>query len=104
MPGQWASSDRASRLPSDWPRIRRRILKRDEGQCTWFENGHRCATAAVEVDHIVPNDDHSDANLRSLCTPHHGAKSAREGVDARAAIAAKRFRPVEPHPGLRRRT
>jgi hypothetical protein len=100
MPGGWVGSDRAQRLPPDWPAITARIKRRDHGRCTWRTNGRRCTGNSDQVDHIQPGDDHSDRNLRSLCTAHHAAKSAREGVDARAAIRAKRLRPQPPHPGM----
>lgn len=102
MPG-WQGSDRKQRLPADWPAIRRRILKRDGYTCTWFEYGARCPARATDVDHKVAGDDHSDENLRSLCSEHHKRKSGREGAQAmhkqRRRNAAK-FRRDEEHPGL----
>lgn len=73
----WAGSTRRQRLPPDWPQIRRRILERDP-VCTkcWQQ-------PSTEADHIVNGDDHSDANLRGICTPCHRRKSALEGVEAR---------------------
>lgn len=102
MPG-WSGSERREGLPPDWARIRRRILKRDEGRCTHTEYGDRCPLPATDVDHIKPGNDHRDANLRSLCDGHHKTKSGREG--AKAANAARRrnrqkFRRTERHPGL----
>lgn len=96
MPGQWAGSDRVHRLPANWPAIRRRILRRDHGIC------HVCGhPGADEVDHVHAGDDHSDANLAAIHDdPCHKAKSAGEGVEARRAIAAQRYRPREQHPGL----
>lgn len=90
----WFGSDRASRLPRDWPRIRRRILRRDPvcRVCLRAPSG--------EVDHIEPGDDHSDANLQGICGPCHATKSGREGGRAAAARRPSARRPVEPHPGL----
>lgn len=86
-----------------WKATARRILKRDDYRCTWMDNGQRCTERATDVDHIVPDfeggtDD--DANLRSLCPPHHRRKTAAEGVAARARNP--RRRPAEQHPGLKR--
>lgn len=74
----WATSDRRSRLPSDWPATRRRILKRDHGIC------HVCGRpGADQVDHLEAGDDHSDDNLAAIHDdPCHRAKSAAEGVQA----------------------
>ncbi|MEU9126596.1 hypothetical protein AB0D08_00515 [Kitasatospora sp. NPDC048540] len=55
------------------------------------------------MDHIVPGDDHREANLRSLCGWHHRAKSSREGAVAKAAARRRqdrKFRRTEGHPGL----
>jgi 5-methylcytosine-specific restriction protein A len=51
----------------------------------------------------MPGDDHSDANLTSLCSWHHKKKSSREGGIARAKARATRDlinRRTEAHPGL----
>ena len=100
----WEGSDRRSRLPADWPKIRLRVLRRDGGQCTALtEAGPRCTSLASDVDHIVAGDNHDLSNLRSLCSYHHKIKSSREGA---AALAAKRraiekkFRRTERHPGM----
>lgn len=97
MSGRWANSNRAARLPADWPARRQRILQRDGHRCTWNEQGQRCtATTSLEVDHIHPGDDHTDTNLRTLCGPHHRRKSSAEGNAARP----KRRRQPPAHPGL----
>lgn len=100
----WASSDRRERLPANWVVIRKRILRRDGGQCTERLNtGARCPEVATDVDHIRPGDDHSDSNLTSLCGWHHSRKSSREGGIAYAKKKrqhAAKFRRSEDHPGL----
>lgn len=100
----WEGSDRRSRLPKDWPKIRLRVLRRDEGQCTALtQAGERCDSLASDVDHIRPGDDHSMENLRSLCSYHHKVKSSREGAAAKNAkrrAIEKKFRRTEQHPGL----
>lgn len=96
----WEGSDRAQRLPKDWPRIRRRILIRDRRTCQI--NGPGCLGRATEVDHIDPGDNHDPANLQAVCTTCHAHKSAREGGAASAAARAARprLRPQPKHPGL----
>lgn len=103
MPG-WANSDRRHRLPPDWGKRRKRVLKRDRYKCQARNSyGAMCGDLATDVDHIVPNDDHDDENLRSLCEWHHRRKSSSEGAaashESRAAIKQK-FRRTETHPGL----
>ena len=98
--GSWETSDRKLRLPRDWTAIVKRILKRDGHRCTWidYEEGRRVrcvATVGLEVDHIVPGDDHRDENLRTLCREHHWRKTAREAGAGRAKRRAeihRRFR------------
>lgn len=100
MPGGWRGSTRSDRLPSDWASTRRpRIRARDNYQCTAVEDGQRCTGGADQVDHIDPNGPEDDSNYTSLCTSHHGKKSAAEGNEARWRY--RRQRPPEPHPGLR---
>lgn len=101
---QWSNSTRRDRLPPDWQKIRRRILKRDGFQCQSVKaDGSLCLEVANEVDHKEAGDDHSDANLEAICTWHHRKKSSREGAAAanrqRRANRSK-FRRTEEHPGL----
>ncbi|OKI19325.1 HNH endonuclease [Streptomyces sp. CB03911] len=97
----WTNSDRRSRLPGNWPVTRRRILRRDGQRCTaLFSDGRRCEQPATDVDHIIPGDDHSDANLRALCGWCHKTKSASEGGTAAASRAVRTTRPTAPHPAL----
>jgi len=107
MPSQWATSDRRQRLPDDWEKRRVRVLRRDGYRCTervTVTGGtEQCPERATDVDHIRPGDDHSDGNLRALCSWHHQKKSSAEGGRAYAARRrqiARRFRRVETHPGL----
>lgn len=99
MSGGWRGSTRKSRLPADWPWRRRTVMRRDKGVC-WL--CHR--PGADRVDHKVPGDDHSLENLAPVhdaVPPHcHRTKSSQEGVQARAAIRAARWRPKPPHPGI----
>lgn len=99
MSGGWQGSDRKTRLPPDWYRIRARVLTRDRRRCQLGYTG--CLGKATQVDHIQPGDNHDETNLQAVCTECHTAKSAREGAEARARIASLRRRPLEQHPGLR---
>ncbi len=85
---------RTQPLPPDWPRVRRRILRRDDYRC------YVCGGPGVHVDHIVPvsqggTDD--DSNLATICRRCHARKTALEANAAKP----KRTRPQEKHPGLR---
>ena len=93
-------SARTSPLPKGWGAIRRRILKRDGFVCTLTLGGVRCTAPATDVDHIDDPADHSDANLRSLCGPHHRQRSAAQGGRAAQEKRIPRNRKAEPHPGL----
>lgn len=93
----WEGSTRKYRLPADWPKRRAAVKRRARGRCEVYEAGMRCRSFGAECDHVVPGDDHSLANLRWICVPHHRVKSAREGAAARPRLN----RPAEVHPALR---
>ncbi|WP_078344890.1 HNH endonuclease [Mycobacteroides chelonae] len=95
----WSSSDRKHRLPPDWGAICKRILSRDNYTCRLRLLG--CLDTASEVDHIIPNDDHSDENLRAVCRFCHSKKSSAEGHARQRELRARRKRPPERHPGIR---
>lgn len=97
MSGGWKDSDRKSRLPSGWSKIRARILARDP-VCKIC--GVRPSTMC---DHIVAKADlNGPADLQGVCGPCHDRKSSAEGNAAqRANPRPGRTRPAEQHPGLR---
>jgi 5-methylcytosine-specific restriction endonuclease McrA len=97
---QWKGSNRKSRLPADWDRLRVPVLKRCGYRCEWVEDGVRCFNKATDVDHIIPGDDHREANLQGLCGPHHLTKTARETNAARAEIKKLARLPEEAQPGI----
>jgi 5-methylcytosine-specific restriction endonuclease McrA len=72
----WAGSTRRQRLPKNWARIRKRILRRDPVCSICGES------PSTEIDHLRPGDDHGDSNLQGLCSPCHASKSGREGREA----------------------
>ncbi|MFE3220254.1 HNH endonuclease [Streptomyces antimycoticus] len=96
----WETSDRAKRLPPNWPILRAMILRRDNGIC------HVCGKhGADQVDHINPGDDHALDNLAAIHSdPCHRQKSSSEGGTAAAKSRAKRprQRPAEQHPAAQR--
>lgn len=97
----WEGSTRRERLPKDWPRIRRRIIRRDGGVCVaLYSDGRRCELPGTDVDHIIPGDDHRDANLRLLCSWHHTRKSSSEGGTAAGQLRVRADRPGAIHPAL----
>jgi 5-methylcytosine-specific restriction protein A len=64
-----------------WRRVRDRKLTRDPLCEDCLLQGRR--VVARQVDHVIPRRQRPDlifeiANLRSLCTMHHGKKSAEE--------------------------
>lgn len=101
MSGGWEGSDRKSRLPDDWPLLRRIVIERAGGRCEVIKrNGKRCWDDGTDVDHKVAGDDHSLSNLQLLCAWHHARKSSREGNAAQAAQRAVLKYPIETHPGV----
>lgn len=96
----WDTSDRKSRLPSDWGFLVAEVKKRDRGRCTWrLKSGKRCPRPGTDVDHKIPGDDHRMSNLALLCADHHARKSSREGRKAKADRRALRYRAPEAQPG-----
>ena len=94
MPG-WKGSDRRTRLPREWHRLRAIAKRNAGGQCQWVEHDTRCPQPGTDCDHITAGDDHTPSNLQWLCRAHHLTKSGREGNAAKPS----RLRPTEAHPG-----
>ncbi|BCJ41661.1 HNH endonuclease [Actinoplanes ianthinogenes] len=94
------TSDRRSRLPSDWAVRRLRVLRAAAYRCqVKDEDARPCGEPANEVDHINAGDDHRPENLQAICRWHHGRKTAAEGAAARRPRPTARREP-ERHPGL----
>ena len=98
----WSTSDRRSRLPKNWNKIRAQVKKRAGGRCEAYWTPGRtaktgqphavgCDGYGTDADHILRGDDHSPGNLQWLSGPCHKAKTASEGP--------QRKRPAERHPG-----
>ena len=83
---------------TEWRRLRKLVLARDQGIC------YVCgAPGADEVDHI-DGDHHNDdpTNLAAIHDdPCHRRKSSREGHAARQHLRDAARRPSERHPGVR---
>ncbi|MDH2392330.1 HNH endonuclease signature motif containing protein [Streptomyces sp. HNM0663] len=94
-PGAWRTTPR----PRGWKTLRAQALERDGQQCTWVEDGQRCAQAGTDADHIGDPTDHSLSNLRTLCRYHHRKRTALQARAARGDTPPRR-RPAEAHPGL----
>ena len=102
MPG-WQGSRRKETLPDDWEDvIRPAILRRDKYRCRHVrvDTQRPCGAYANQVDHIDQSrrQDHSPANLQSLCEYHHRVKSSAEGGNA---AAGRRKAARRRHPGIR---
>lgn len=106
MPTGWIrdTPSRKSRLPDNWQELRKAVIARSGGRCELLKkDGRRCWDKGVDVDHIIPNDDDSMANLQHVCAWHHARKTGREGREARS-VSEEPWRKLlrrepEKHPG-----
>jgi hypothetical protein len=101
----WEGSTRKETLPPDWNQIRLEVFARDGNRCVIIKaNGQRCwDRESLECDHIGDRNDHSPANLRTICSWHHQRRSSMQGGTASANARRSRpslKRPPEQHPGL----
>ena len=93
----WGTRGRT--LPRDWSRRRALTRDRANGRCEWTDEHGRCPEPGTDCDHVGDRDDHRLSNLRWLCRWHHNIHTAAQSAEARALVDAKRWHPVEPHPG-----
>lgn len=93
-------SEKGRELPPNWEsEIVPAVKLRDGGRCKWIlPSGQRCPRPGTDVDHRGDPDNHSLRNLRLLCGFHHGRRTAKQGLQARAERKAKKFRRGEEHP------
>ena len=77
----WASSDRRSTLPADWPRVRNHVLKRDARICRLQLPG--CTTTATEVHHLGHREDHRPEALVAACSACHAQVTKAQANHAR---------------------
>ncbi len=100
-PARLATTTTARTRGSRWQTIRAAILRRDAGVCLYcLPFGHY--TAATEVDHRRPlwaGGTDAPANLASICTGHHRAKTAAEEA---ARLAGQLWQPWRPAPLIER--
>lgn len=94
MAHNWGTSQRKSRLPSNWRQLRKQVLERD---VTCVLCRVRPATVADHIEAMA--DRHELEHLQGVCEPCHRLKTAREAAAARAARPTRK-RPPEQHPGL----
>ena len=93
----WKGSTRRARLPIEWDRIRRKVLKSADGLCQIRTQG--CEGLATAVDHVVAGDDHRLSNLQATCSNCHTKKTNFENKQRLTKKMAARKRPTEGHPG-----
>jgi len=85
-------------LPPGWDAvIRPRILHRDP---TCMLRTHCWGAKSTEVDHIDDPADHSDDNLRGVCTRCHAHRTGQQGAAATHAKRSRRLRPEAQRPSL----
>jgi len=99
----WEGSTRKVTLPPDWDKRRDLVFLRDGNRCVIIKaDGRRCWDREfLECDHIGDREDHSLANLRTICKWHHARRSASQGGTASAQRKRPMLkRPPEVHPGL----
>ena len=92
MSGRWASSNRRSQLPADWPKLRQQVKHRAGNRCEARAHVPDCDGLGAECDHVNGRDDHSLANLQWLSTPCHKAKTQADKPSHK--------RPAPQHPGV----
>ncbi|MFI0940908.1 HNH endonuclease [Streptomyces sp. NPDC021020] len=80
----WENSNRESRLPANWHKLRARVKRRDGGLCK------SCGRPGTQVDHIIRGDNHALENLQLLCEPCHTRKTQAESAEARRAQRPRR--------------
>lgn len=98
MTGRWASSNRRSRLPADWPQRVAATRDRARGRCEAEQHVDDCDGIGTQCDHHQHGDDHSLANLRWLSTPCHKAKTQAEAAAAHRAHYDQAKRRPQRHP------
>jgi 5-methylcytosine-specific restriction protein A len=98
MPGNWAGSNRRSRLPANWDALRAEAHRLNPQHIC-----HVCGRpGGDQLDHIIRGDDHRQSNLDWIhqnTPPYtcHRRKSSAEGNAAKKRVSINR--PPERHPG-----
>ena len=78
------------------PRVKREVMKRDGGKCTWpLANGGTCgATIRLQVDHVVPRGRGGPStveNCRVLCDVHNREAARQVYGDAHMDLFTPRL-------------
>ena len=89
----WHTSDRRSRLPTNWDELSQATLERDGRLCQL--RYEPCTVIATQADHVDRNGSDDLTNLQAVCAQCHNVKTIAE----RPKKPTIR-RPREPHPGL----
>lgn len=91
----WSTSDRRTRLPSNWPALVAQVERRAKGLCeAKGQHAQGCTGKGSECDHIEQGDDHSLTNLQWLSAPCHARKTRLDNGASKTPTL-----PVERHPG-----
>jgi hypothetical protein len=88
-------AQQAKRRASVPPRVKREVMKRDEGKCTWpLASGGVCGSMVrLEVDHVVPRGKGGPSsvdNCRILCRAHNLEAARMSYGDDRMDLFAPR--------------
>lgn len=95
----WSREPGAQRdLPPNWWKLVAETKRLAGGRCQWrLPSGKRCPRDGTDADHIGNNEDHSQGNLRWLCSFHHKKRTSAQALAARVG-PPKKVR-EEQHPG-----
>lgn len=95
----WSNAPGAQRdLPANWWSLTRETKRLAGGRCQQrLPSGKRCPRPGTDADHIGASDDHSQANLRWLCSDHHKKRTSAQALAARVGPPIQLR--TEQHPG-----
>lgn len=96
----WYTSDRRTRLPEEWARVRAMVRDRAHNHCQAEIHSVLCNGIGTDCDHIVPGDDNRLENLQWLNTHCHRMKTAKETAERNRRRKQQRKHPKEKNPGM----
>lgn len=104
----WSSSNRRSRLPKNWRKLREFVMHRDHYRCQWIEGTRRCLAPAVEVHHVIEAGNNGGRELNdprfliAICRKHHQLATKVYADKRRRELSSKSRKPdFSGHPGLK---